>query len=338
MSGNCSSPNQSPINLSQSFSQPCDLLCQLVFDDVYPTSTYLDVEPQGLVLNNTAGLGSCKFNDDGYNAMSVTINHPSNHTIESIQADVEVSIVFKSPTKGNLLVCFLAQSNPNPSNSSQWFNSIVKYADPSKEVEIPLGSNWSLANLVPTSGEYFVYDGTIPFGNCDHAKVVVFKSMINIDPSDFVTLSNKVPAASRPIQGLGERSVYFNASKQLPGGPMPMDNRAYLVFRENPKKAGINKAVTVPGISDAASTQKAKSGITANVSDWVTGQVETNGIIGIFDIFLLILSFAIAFYFGFMKYQMFTFILFINEKAGVFGKFLRSLFIQPPSVSQVVAV
>ena len=33
--GQCNSVNQSPINLSQSSAKPCDLLCDLVFDDAY---------------------------------------------------------------------------------------------------------------------------------------------------------------------------------------------------------------------------------------------------------------------------------------------------------------
>ena len=341
MSGNASScPNQSPINLSQATSQPCDLLCQLVFDDVYPTSAKVTIESNQYdsyaIIGNTAGLGSCKFNNDGYTARMVLINHRSNHTIESIQGDAEVTIIFDNPTKGDLLVCFVVQSNPNPSNSAQFFNSIVKYLS-KQTTEVPLGNNWTLANLIPPSGEYFVYDGTTP-GSCQAAKVIVFRSMINIDPNDYATLASKLPAYSQPIQGAGNRNVYFNASKQLPGGPTAMDNRAYLVFRENPSKAGNSKTVKTAGVSDATSTQQTKNSVGNAVSDWVFGQVQSNGVIAIVDIILLILSFGVAFYFGYMKYQMFSEIMYIQRKTGEFGSYLRTFILKPKPVISTASV
>jgi len=341
MSGNASNcPNQSPINLSQSTSQPCDLLCQLVFDDVYPTSAQVSIESNKThsyaIISNTAGLGSCKFNNDGYTARMVLINQRSNHTIESIQGDAEVTIIFDNPTKGDLLVCFVVQSNPNPSNSAQFFNSIVKYLN-TQNTEVPLGNNWSLANLVPPSGEHFVYDGTYP-ESCQAAKVIVFKSMINIDPNDYATLASKLPAYSQTIQGAGNRNVYFNATKQLPGGPTALDNRAYLVFRENPSKAGNNKAVKTVGVSEATSTQGSKNSVTSTISDWTFGQIQANGVIAILDIILLILSFGVAFYFGYMKYQMFGEIMYLQRKTGELGSYLRSFIFRPKPVISTASI
>ena len=319
--GNCQSPHQSPINLSQSFAKPCDLLCHLVIDEGYKTSANVIVSDEGLILQNMAGLGSCKFNEEGYTCNLVLINHPSHHTIEGIQADAEVMAIFRKPTGQILIVSSLVRVHPNQTNSSQFFNSFVRYADPtSNNKEIPLGNNWSLSFIVPPSSEYFVYDGSNVVPGCERAKWVVFKSMINIDPNDFAVLVNKVQAGSRAVQPLGDRNVYFNENKQLPGGPMPKDGRAYIVFHQDLSESFTNKT---------SSSSTNKNTVSQGVSDWVVGQVQANGVIAIFDIVLLSISFVVAVYYGIIQYKMFDQILYISKKAGEFGSYLRGLVIKP---------
>jgi hypothetical protein len=53
--------------------------------------------------------------------------------------------------------------------------------------------------------------------------------MINIDPTDFAFLVRNVQAGSRHIQSLGNRDVFFN--EQSVNGPLPHDNKTYLVLR-----------------------------------------------------------------------------------------------------------
>ena len=122
--GSCSSINQSPINLSQSSAKPCDLLCELVFDDAYIPSASVSVSNEGLVLQSTSGLGSCKFNGEGYTCQYILVNHPSHHTIENIQADAEVIAIFKSGSK-ILCISSLVRVNPAQTSSTHFFNSFI---------------------------------------------------------------------------------------------------------------------------------------------------------------------------------------------------------------------
>jgi hypothetical protein len=82
----CTSAEQSPINLSQSSSKPCDLLCELTFDDAYISQANVIVSNEGLILQSQTGLGSCKFAGESYSCQTLLVTHPSHHTIENIQA------------------------------------------------------------------------------------------------------------------------------------------------------------------------------------------------------------------------------------------------------------
>jgi hypothetical protein len=97
-------------------------------------------------------------------------------------------------------------------------------------------NNWSLAQMVPPAGAYFVYDGSIVVPNCKPTEWVVFKAMINIDPTDFAFLVKNVQPGSRSVQALGNREIYFNDVAALPGGPMPHDNKTYMRCRPSGKK------------------------------------------------------------------------------------------------------
>jgi hypothetical protein len=55
--------------------------------------------------------------------------------------------------------------------------------------------------------------------------------MINMDQGDFAYLVRNAEAGSRPIQALGNREVFYNDTGNVPGGPMPHDNKFYLRLR-----------------------------------------------------------------------------------------------------------
>jgi hypothetical protein len=52
-----------------------------------------------------------------------------------------------------------------------------------------------------------------------------------MDQGDFAYLVRNAEAGSRPVQGLGDREVFFNDTNNVPGGPMPHDNKFYLRLR-----------------------------------------------------------------------------------------------------------
>ena len=285
----CGNSNQSPINLAQSTAKPCDLLCELVFDDAYISQGNVIVSDEGLILQSQTGLGSCKFNGDSYNCQTLLVTHPSHHTIENIQADGEVVAIFNSPTGGMLCVSSLFRVNPTQSSSTHFFNAFVPYANPSESfTSVSLGEQWGLFMMVPPVGSYFVYDGSLVVPPCQSTKWVVFKSMINIDSNDFALLAKNVVPGSRPVQPVGTRDVFFNDVEQLPGGPMPRDGKTYMRCKRAGKKNEV-KAIKPAGLADKHHKPPSK------IAKWAQRQMEINSIMDI----LSVIVWAVAVYYAY---------------------------------------
>jgi carbonic anhydrase len=314
----CGTSNQSPVNLTQSSSKPCDLLCELVFDDAYISQANVIVSDEGLILQSQTGLGSCKFNGDSYNCQTLLVTHPSHHTVENIQADGEVVAIFNSPTGGILCVSSLFRVNPIQSSSTHFFNAFVPYANPSVPfTSVSLGEQWGLFMMVPPVGSYFVYDGSLVVPPCQPVKWVVFKSMINIDSNDFALLVKNVTPGSRPVQPVGSRTIYFNDSEQLPGGPLPHDGKTYMRCKRSGKKNEV-KQIQPAGLNE----KKEKH---SKVKDWINKQLEINSFMSILGILINILAVGLGIYYAFQTRANPSIMLPIvyGQKAAVW---IRSLF------------
>lgn len=334
----CSTSNQSPINLSQSSAKPCDLLCELVMDDVMIAQANVAISDEGMILQNTAGLGTCKYNGEGYTCTMLLVTHPSHHTIENIQADAEVVAVFTNPTGKYVCVSSLVRVNSSQTSSTHFFNSFVGYASTSQQyTAVNLGENWSLGMMIPPNGAYFVYDGSMIVPPCQPVKWVVFKSMINIDPTDFAMLVKNVSPGSRPIQALGDRQVYFNDISQLPGA-MPHDGKTYMRCKKAGGKKtsgggglmGGTKDVTKPDVK-AKADENNKNTVTHKVSSFVSKQVEANGIMSLVDVVILIASLALGFMYG-KKIEYRPYGTYLMRKAQDIAGWLRNLLIRPSPV------
>lgn len=317
----CGGPNQSPINLAQSTAKPCDLMCDLVFDDAYISQANVIVSEEGLILQSQTGLGSCKYAGDSYTCQTLLVTHPSHHTIENIQADGEVVAIFNSPTAGMLCVSSLFRVNPQQSPASHFFNAFVPYANPSAPyTSVSLGEQWGLFMMVPPSGSYFVYDGSLVVPPCQSTKWVVFKSMINIDSNDFALLVKNVQPGSRPVQAVGSRNVYFNDVEQLPGGPMPHDGKTYMRCKRAGKKNEV-KQIQPAGLADKK--QKEPSGI----SKWAQRQMEINSWVDIATVIVQILAFYLAYRMA-SPYKTNPIILVPAKWGEKFAGWIRSFFVR----------
>jgi carbonic anhydrase len=300
-------------------------------DDVMIPQANVSVSDEGLVLQSTAGLGSCKYNGEGYTCTMVLVNHPSHHTIENIQADAEVIAIFTNPTGSYLCVSSLVRVNSSQTPATHFFNSFVGYANPTQQfTTVNLGENWMLPMMVPPNGAYFVYDGSLVVPPCQPVKWVVFKSMINIDPTDFALLVKNVSPGSRPIQGLGDRIVYFNDTEQLPGAPMPHDNKTYMRCKRAGKKPTAVKDVTAPDVKSKASENDTNT-VTHKVSKFVSDQIATNGVLSLLDLILMIVAIGFGFYYG-KKIEYRTYGTYLMRKAQELAGYIRNLFIRPTPV------
>jgi carbonic anhydrase len=202
-------------------------------DDGYISQATVSLSNEGLFLMTNSGLGSCKFRGQSYVCRGLTINHPSHHTLEGVQADGEVTAIFEKPTGELLCVSSLFRVNPSQTSSYTFFKQFVPYALPTGETQVKL-QDWSVAMMVPPSSPYYTYTGSTLAPPCAPCEWVVFKTMINMDTGDFAYLVRNCEAGSRSLQGQGNRDVFFNDIQNL-SGVMPNDGKIYLKLRPTGK-------------------------------------------------------------------------------------------------------
>ena len=158
-----------------------------------------------------------------------------------------------------------------------------------------LGEQWGLFMMVPPSGSYYVYDGSLPVPPCQQTKWVVFKSMINIDSNDFALLVKNVVPGSRPIQQTGSRDIFFNDIEQLPGGPMPHDGKTYMRCKRSGKKPEV-KDVKPAGLGEEKNKEESKK--KHPIHEWVSKQIQVNGWIEMLNVILMLASLIGGIYYG----------------------------------------
>jgi carbonic anhydrase len=226
----CSSANQSPIDLQQEVAKPCNLSCDLVMDNGNVSQAEVSISNEGLILQSSGGLGSCKYAGQSYLCVAVSINHPAHHTINGLQADAEATAIFRKDTGEMMCMSSLIKLNNTQTPSFSFFKQFVPYANTTDSTKLTM-RDWSISAMVPPDASYFLYDGSTLIPPCTPCKWIVFKQMINMDEGDFSYLVRNVQPGSRSIQSLGNREVFFNDINNIPGGPVPHDNKLYLRLR-----------------------------------------------------------------------------------------------------------
>lgn len=295
----CTGPNQSPINLSQSFAKECELLCDLSIDEVSVSSAEMmgDTE-RGLILTYASTKPSCTFKGDGYTATYSLLTHPSQHTVEGVQAQAEFTTYFTSPKGTVLAVSILLRSSPGPST---FFGRFVPYLTTTGEaISVVLGDDWSLTQIVPSTPSFYTYDGSDVLPNCGPITWVVFSETMTIDPSDLALLGQRVPAGSRALQQLGDRDVFYNDSQNPAGGShLKQDGKVYMKCRRlGTGGGGDAQPVGQSGLQAAKAEQdqsKLYDTVDATVVKPFNDYIAANGFMGIGAVILFLL-FAYLFF------------------------------------------
>lgn len=227
------------INLSRSFARPCDILCDLTVDDVAISQGTVTVESGTILLSFSQQQPSIKFNGEGYTCSGLVVKSSSWHTIEDIRADAEVVAVCKNPKGAFVAMSLLLRTNTSPSPAKSLLSSFIPYSLKEQPVNVPLGDTWSITHMIPPDPAYYAYKGTLPWSS-QQCQWVVFRSMGNIDPSDFAfltKLTGNVPTklASRT------QEVFFNDTQHISGVP---DGKAYMRCKRVKKKGEVAPRIT----------------------------------------------------------------------------------------------
>jgi carbonic anhydrase len=117
------------------------------------TQATVSVSNEGMILESSSGLGSCKFRGESYVCQALSINHPSHHTIEGVQADGEVTCLFRKPTGELLCMSSLFRISSSQTPSYSFFKQFVPYAVTTGETKLSF-RDWTIASLVPPEASY----------------------------------------------------------------------------------------------------------------------------------------------------------------------------------------
>lgn len=331
----CSSANQSPINLTESQTKPCNLSCDLVMDDGHVTQAVVSISDEGLVLTNTSSLGSCKFRGESYVCQAVHITHPSQHTVEGVQADGEVVAMMRKPTGELFCISVLFRVSPSQTESYSFFKQFVPYALTSGDTQVTM-RDWNLGMMIPPAADYFVYSGSTVVPPCTSCEWVVFKTMINMDTTDFAYLVRNVQAGSRSVQAVGNRDVFFNNTQNVPGS-MPHDGKFYLKLKAGPaqrKKHKVNKVdlktSEAQSREDAEEERKHPTSASGKAKKSITDAVDANGgLIESIEFLLAIVMVGLGLYLGYTRGSETPF---KTDFAKRFAVWIRSWFIKTPPI------
>jgi len=252
-----------------------------------------------------------------------------------MQGDGECIALCKSATGKLLCVSSLFRANPQQSPSYNFFKEFVPYADPTSKTGTRVMLNdWSLFMMVPSASPYFVYTGSTVAPPCaPNVEWIVFKTLVNIDTTDFAFLVRNSQPGSRGIQPTGDREVFFNDTGNLPGGPMPHDNKTYMRCKPTGKKTGGFKTVSKADLKSTKSKELGDSKEEAENPSTLHGKLKKhiqdyaleNGIIGLFGVVLILIGIGVGWYFGstYGKIQEYSLILpWLGQEAG---KYLKPL-------------
>jgi carbonic anhydrase len=320
----CGAPHQSPVNLSRSFALACDRLCELSIDKVaVPQGTAVLDSEHGLKLTFSDVKPTLKFNGEGYTCKEAYLFTPAQHTLENVRAEAEFVALFENPKGYTLAVSVPVRTAPGDTPSTGFFNRFVPYPSvPDEPIQVNLGTDWMLQDIVPEAKGYYVYEGAWVLPPCT-AEVtwVVFANSVTIDPSDYAKLASRGISGNRPLQPVGDREVFFNDGETIESSYQKKDGRVYMRCRRVPKKgesttdSGVRKSDVSMRADEAAA--QAREMVTSNLGVRIGDTWASIG--GVWGV-LMILTLAYL-----------TYNLFFSEKGGLLARSLFGFLMYIPS-------
>lgn len=201
---------QSPINITTPASNPN----QAAIDLNYPAFP-LDAEDNGHTLVVTVPPGSTmKVGTETYNLLSFHYHTGSEHTIEGVQAPMEIHFVHKNAVTGGLgvLGVMVNAGTENP----QLAQLLANLPDPAGVKQVPTVMIDPL-ELLPTDLSYFAYDGSLTTPPCtEGVRWHVLEQPITATQEQIDGFLGIYGANFRPVQPLNGRKVNVSETDQAP--------------------------------------------------------------------------------------------------------------------------
>jgi carbonic anhydrase len=226
----CSSTEQSPINITTDNLKECNLMCQLETDYKNSKCKVKFTKNNLLVLEYDYG-SRAKFSGNYYNLTEIAIFTPSMHTIDNEKFEAEIMMIHRSEQSDNkdsvdngIITCkLLNRYNKEYGPEQDFLNEFifrtpkVPFNDEALFETIDVSERWSADLLNPKERtSFFMYDGSLPYPPCNERyKVIVYEEIGNIGNVNLKLLQENVGKNNRPVQNLGTRKIFYNSGRVL---------------------------------------------------------------------------------------------------------------------------
>jgi carbonic anhydrase len=215
---NCMIENtQSPINIVSGGNKKCGpLTCPIKFQ--YLPSRCTLKKDKNLLYLIDKGNNHINYKLNTFTLEKTTFHMPSMHTLDGAYYDMELMLHHIANDGEKVIVSVFVSQDNDISLSQNWFRQFIpfipkkyKKSDTFPKMIIKTKSSWNINNLLPIGRSFYMYLGSLPYPPCDRSTIfIVLNNAVNINTEDYNVLKKLINNSNRPIQKIGNRTVYFN--------------------------------------------------------------------------------------------------------------------------------
>jgi carbonic anhydrase len=214
---NCMIENtQSPINIVSGGNKKCGpLSCPIKFN--YSPSRCTLKKDKNLLYLIDKGNSHINYKLNTFTLKKTSFHMPSMHTLDGAYYDMELMLHHIADNGEKVIVSVFVSKDNDISGSNNWFRQFVPYLkkykkeDIFKKVSIITKDDWNINNLLPIGRSFYMYMGSLPYPPCEMSTIfIVLNNAVNINTEDYNILKQIINNTNRPIQKIGNRTVYFN--------------------------------------------------------------------------------------------------------------------------------
>lgn len=215
----CNGIAQTPINIDDSKIKECNETCNLTARYIN-SKCFISNNNKTPIIRVSSG-NYIKFRDILYELNKITVHTPSMHTINGDLYDMEICLYHcqnasDCNTSGGVALSVLFQRGSAESTANYFLSQFVNkipVEETTQEIDVKVNADWSPELVLPPTKSFYYYKGSLPNPPCNENWTwIVFEDIQTIDETAIEIIENTFKDNSRPVQPLGNRSIYYNAN------------------------------------------------------------------------------------------------------------------------------
>lgn len=190
---------QSPINITSSVASDLPAI------EFHYTESALKIINNGhTVQMNSDGQSSMTVGGKQYRLLQFHFHHPSEEEINGKSHDLVIHLVHQDAEEHKAVIAVLVDQGP--SNSA--LKTIFSHLPRESEGEITTGATINPADLLPKTGSYYTFPGSLTTPPCSEGVTwFVLKQPMTISQSELDQFAKLYPHNARPVQAIHQRKV-----------------------------------------------------------------------------------------------------------------------------------